>query len=232
MQIMKVVVPSLKEAFIQEMENLILSGELKIGDKLPTERELVEKTGVSLSVVGAGLSELESKGFVEIRARQGVFVTDYIRKGTISTLNAIMRYNSKLNNREVRSMIKTRIVFEQLMVREIAEHGDMDAIKKLSKYLERIEATDEPQEITDAILDLFHELAVQSDNILLPLIYNSFRAPMTGIYLRYFDKNGTGGAFNLTKTLFDFICEKKVDEACDFIEKYLLLVIEGDTAIY
>ncbi|MDL2233473.1 GntR family transcriptional regulator [Ruminococcaceae bacterium OttesenSCG-928-L11] len=35
--------PSLKALFIREVEGVILSGELQIGDKLPTERELAEK---------------------------------------------------------------------------------------------------------------------------------------------------------------------------------------------
>ena len=60
----KLTTPSLKEVFVQEVENMILSGELKIGDKLPPESELVESTGVSLSVVTAGIAELESCGFV------------------------------------------------------------------------------------------------------------------------------------------------------------------------
>ena len=49
---------SLKESFVQSIENKILSGELKIGDKLPPEREIVETMGISLTVVNAGIAEL------------------------------------------------------------------------------------------------------------------------------------------------------------------------------
>ena len=85
---------SLKESFVQSIENKILSGELKIGDKLPPEREIVETMGISLTVVNAGIAELAGKGFVEVRPRQGVFVTDYIHKGTMETLVSVMRYNN------------------------------------------------------------------------------------------------------------------------------------------
>lgn len=38
MEFKEFVTPSLTELFIKEMERLILSGELKIGERLPTER--------------------------------------------------------------------------------------------------------------------------------------------------------------------------------------------------
>ena len=108
---------SLKESFVQSIENKILSGELKIGDKLPPEREIVETMGISLTVVNAGIAELAGKGFVEVRPRQGVFVTDYIHKGTMETLVSVMRYNNgKLSPREVRSFMATRIVLERLAI--------------------------------------------------------------------------------------------------------------------
>lgn len=233
MELRKVVVPSLKEAFVIEMENQILSGALKIGEKLPPERELVEKTGVSLSVVGAGISELESKGFVEIRPRQGVFVTDYIEKGTVATLTSIMRYNNaRLNSREVRSLIESRIVLEQLMVKQVIARGDFEKVKALQQYLDIMRDSRDIAIITDAALDFFHGLSIQSDNILLPLLYNSFRTPMVGMYIRYMEKNGTDTIFNSSSTLFALVCAKKTREAQDYVTEYLTNVIEGKTAIY
>ena len=35
-----IVAPSIRELFIQQLEGAILSGQLKPGDRLPTEREL------------------------------------------------------------------------------------------------------------------------------------------------------------------------------------------------
>ena len=115
---------SLKESFVQSIENKILSGELKIGDKLPPEREIVETMGISLTVVNAGIAELAGKGFVEVRPRQGVFVTDYIHKGTMETLVSVMRYNNgKLSPREVRSFMATRIVLERLAIETAVKDG-------------------------------------------------------------------------------------------------------------
>ena len=72
----KIVAVSMTDLFVQQIENMILSGELAIGEQLPPARELSVKMGVSRTVISAGLVELEKLGFVEIRTRQGVFVCD------------------------------------------------------------------------------------------------------------------------------------------------------------
>ena len=94
---------SVRETFVREIENKILSGELKPGDKLPPARQLCKIMGVSLTVVNAGVSELASKGFVEVKPRHGTYVADYIENGNTETFFAIIRYNGgKINAKEFR----------------------------------------------------------------------------------------------------------------------------------
>ena len=80
----KITTLSLTELFVQQIENMILSGELRVGERLPAARDLCVKMDVSRPVISAGLVELEKMGFVEIQPRQGVFVSDYRRRGTMS----------------------------------------------------------------------------------------------------------------------------------------------------
>ena len=224
--------PSLKEVFVQEVENMILSGELKIGDKLPPERELVESTGVSLSVVTAGISELESCGFVEIRPRQGIFVSDYVHKGSLETLVALMRYkNLQLNGREVRSLIETRIALEQLMVQQVIERSSDEGLRALAPYLDRMDAETEPQKAIDDILDFFHELSILSDNILLPLLYHSFREAMGGMYTRFLEHNGIAPIRQTARQLYDFVLARDEAAAVEWVDIYLRRVIEGGASI-
>ena len=46
-----IVAPSIRELFIQQVEGAILSGQLKPGDRLPTERELADTMHISKTVV-------------------------------------------------------------------------------------------------------------------------------------------------------------------------------------
>ena len=72
-------IQSLKDACVSRLEQLILSGELKIGEQLPSERDFALRIGVSRPVLHAALVELDSKGLVQI-ARAG---------GSSSTTSAV-----------------------------------------------------------------------------------------------------------------------------------------------
>ena len=65
----KITALSMTDLFVEQIENMILSGELAVGEQLPPARELSLKMGVSRTVISAGLVELEKLGFVEIKPR-------------------------------------------------------------------------------------------------------------------------------------------------------------------
>ena len=66
---------SLKEVFIDKFKDLILSGELEIGKKLPSERELSDLLQISRPVVHEGLIELASIGLVSMTLPSRMTVT-------------------------------------------------------------------------------------------------------------------------------------------------------------
>ena len=54
MEFQKISSPSLRDLFIEQLEHLILSGKLQVGEKLPPERQLAEMMQVSRAVVKIG----------------------------------------------------------------------------------------------------------------------------------------------------------------------------------
>ncbi len=167
---------SLTERFVQQVENMILSGELAVGEKLPSARDLCIKMGISRPVVSAGLIELEKLGFVEILPRKGAFVCDYRRKGTVETLLAIMRYNGgAMRRNEVVSLLQVRQSLEILCMEQVILHTSDRELEAFSPFLDRIARADDPVRTAEAVFAFHHELAVLSGNMLLPLLYHSFR---------------------------------------------------------
>ncbi|MDQ3342889.1 MAG: GntR family transcriptional regulator, partial [Actinomycetota bacterium] len=57
----------ISELIVDQMRQLILGGELSTGDRLPPERELAERFGVSRVTVRDALRTLEAQGLLEIR---------------------------------------------------------------------------------------------------------------------------------------------------------------------
>ncbi|TCN33307.1 FadR/GntR family transcriptional regulator [Sinorhizobium americanum] len=58
-----------------QMRGLIERGELAPGSRLPAERELAQKLGVSRPTVREALIVLEVEGFIDIRMGSGIYVT-------------------------------------------------------------------------------------------------------------------------------------------------------------
>lgn len=205
---------SLTELFVQQVENTILSGELAVGERLPPARELSVRMGVSRPVISAGLVELEKLGFVEIRPRQGAFVCDYRRKGTVETLVAIMRYNGgAMRYNEVTSLLQVRGCLESLCVEQVIQNASEEELTALSPVLERIGEARQPEDVAEAVFAFHHELAVLSGNMLLPLLYHSFQPESLYLWTICCKKSGRRALYEQKLRLYQALLNRDVAQA-------------------
>ena len=207
---------SLTDLFVQQIENMILSGELAVGEQLAPARELSIRMGVSRPVISAGLVELEKLGFVEIRPRQGVYVCDYRRKGTMETLVAIMRYNGgALRQNEVRSLLETREAMESLCVKLVCERVNTGELEQLSPILDSIRDAKSPEEAAEQVFCFHHELAVLSGNVLMPLLYYSFHPQSVYLWSLYCKRSGIQKLYQIKLRLYSALLNRDVDSALE-----------------
>ena len=205
---------SLTDLFVQQIENMILSGELAVGEQLPPARELSIRMGVSRPVISAGLVELEKLGFVEVRPRQGVYVCDYRRKGSMETLVAIMRYNGgALRKNEVRSLLETREAMESLCVKLVCERVSTGELELLSPILDGIRDAKNPEEAAEQTFVFHHELAVLSGNVLMPLLYHSFHPQGVYLWSMYCKRSGIQQLYQIKLSLYSALLNRDVDSA-------------------
>lgn len=90
MELQKISSPSLRDLFIEQLEHLILSGKLQVGEKLPPERQLAEMMQVSRAVVNSGISELEKKGFLTVKPRSGTYVAEFQHEFALISGNTLI----------------------------------------------------------------------------------------------------------------------------------------------
>lgn len=76
MPFQKIQSEKLSTAVTEQVELLILRGILRPGERLPAERDLAERLGVSRPSLREALAQLQEDGLVETRASAGVYVTD------------------------------------------------------------------------------------------------------------------------------------------------------------
>lgn len=192
LQLKELQAPTLKELFIQEIERLILSGKLKIGDKLPSERELSEQMKVSRSVVAAGLVELKNKGFLITFPRSGTYVEDYRREGKLDTLVSIINYNGgRFRKEDARSMVELRYALKQLATETLFEDLSEEKLQHLEALAKRIAQAESIEEQAHATMEFDHELAFMSGNTIIPLIFSSFAGPYKTLISEYYQIPGT-----------------------------------------
>ena len=220
MEFEKISSPSLRELFVQQLEQMILSGKLPVGEKLPPERQLAQEMQVSRAVVNGGISDLEKKGFLVVKPRSGTYVADYRRNGTVETLLAIMNYNGgRLREEEVRSILEVRIALDTLAA-------------TLCEIVERLGAAQTIDQAVRAAYDFQHEFALLSGNTLIPLIFCSFKVAVTSLWERFCILYGIPALYENTYNLWTFLKNRDLNGAVSWIDKSVRESIDGNRKIY
>ena len=128
---------SVREAFVQQIEDKILSGELQPGDRLPPAKELGAQMGVSLTVVNAGVSELVTKGFLTVKPRHGTYVADWRENGSAETLMSLLRHNGgRLTQHDVRSYCESRVALDPFVAELVIQRSSNEQLRALGAYVE------------------------------------------------------------------------------------------------
>ena len=181
--------PTVKETFIRQMEDMILSGELEVGSRLPSERELAEKMNISKTAVHDGICDMVRTGFLDVVPRQGIFVGDYARNGTLEALESIMRYDGgRLDAQNTAALLEMRGAVEGLALKKVIDAADPEVLAQLKTILteaETIAAAGGPEvcrQLAECYFRFHHLICVASSNTLAPLIFNAFRAPSVSIW--------------------------------------------------
>ncbi len=191
-QIEPVEVQSLKDACITRLEGLILSGEIKIGQKLPAERELAEMLNVSRPVVHESLVEMEARGLVNIAPRKGVFVNDFRTFGSVALIESLLSFkNGHLDSDFRDDLCEFRLLLECETAVQAARNRTPDQLAGLEKILhaELAALSGEIKTLTELDFNFHHGVALASGNMVYPLIISSFKSVYTHLTGIFFSHN-------------------------------------------
>ena len=212
MKLKEIIAPTMKELFIQEIEKKIISGQWQEGMRLPSEREMETQMKVSRTIINGGLNILAQKGFVEIKPRQGVFVSNYIKHGNFETLLSIMNYNGgKLDRKTFDSLMNYRLETDKECAYLAAlNHDDNDLIEMKVCY-RNLQNEQDPYIISNLKLEFEHLIYMATKNTIYPLICNSFLPLNKTFSEKLFTTYGCQDASYLYADLIDAI-EKRDGE--------------------
>ncbi len=128
----KVVQKKVREEVFEQIKELINSGNLKPGDKLPSERELAEAMNVSRSSIREAILKLECMGVVEQRHGEGTYVKSLTSEPMQGLFDEfIRRKETLLDLMEIRMVLET---WSAARAAELATDAEIqDMVKCLNK---------------------------------------------------------------------------------------------------
>lgn len=148
---------------INQIENLILSQELKTGDKLPSENELMELLGVSRNSVREAISALSAMGLVTRKAKEGTIISYNYELGVCRP----MSLTYKLDGGTIADVVSFRFLLDVQIVKMVILKCTDEDFVILDKTQESLFKSTNIEELLECDHFFHFQLATISGNKLM-----------------------------------------------------------------
>src|SRR3954463_15125772 len=147
---------TLSKQVMKSIVQLLISGQLKPGDKLPTEMELLEILDVSRPVLREALSSLESLGVISRKTREGTFFNNKISSHPFSVMLALAHDN-------VQALVEARMALELGLITIAAEKISDEELVRLKQTIDVI-ANSKDKNYGEADMEFHRIIALSANN--------------------------------------------------------------------
>lgn len=136
MPFQKIHTEKLSLAVVKQIELLILRGILRPGERLPSERELAERMGVSRPSLREAIAELQDQGLLTAKAGSGIYIAEVL--GSAFSPALIQLFGS--HDEAVFDYLSFRRDMEGLTAERAARSGSESDLKVVQAILDKMEA--------------------------------------------------------------------------------------------
>ena len=215
------------ELVLKRIEEQILGGRLRVGDRLPGERQLATMLGVSRPALREALRVLEAEGVLVAHVGRGPDAGATIAAQPEDALNRLIRLNLALSHYRLDEVLEARVMLERWSVAEAARRGDPDRIAEAERILVLM---DDPGLSAEEFSDLdagFHaELVLSSGNRILGNVSAALRDAVRHVILEVFPDvpNWPATAAELQRQhreILKAIQEARVEDVASAVEEHI-----------
>lgn len=224
----EIIIESPADIIIRQIRNLLTTGELKPGDRLPAERQLADRFRVGRSFVRDAIKKLEFYGIVKTLPQSG----SYIAGLEISAMEGMIMDILKMDNYDVYSLVETRLILEVNAVKLCALRRTEKELLKLERAMVNFELKLENGLFASSVEDdmIFHRtIAEGSKNLVL----KSLLVTITPDIMTNYSKHKmcdthliVSKASQEHRELLNAIRNKDADKAEDIMREHLEEVVE------
>lgn len=144
------------EQVLAQIEQKILDGRLRAGEKLPSERELVSALGVSRTSVREALRALEAMGIIEARTGSGPDAGSVVTGRATPALANLLRLHLALAQISLADLVETRIQLEVSAARSAASAHTPEDVEQLARLIDAMKSPGLAYEQFNALDTEFH----------------------------------------------------------------------------
>jgi GntR family transcriptional repressor for pyruvate dehydrogenase complex len=162
---------------VEKFRKAIGDGALRIGDKLPPERELCVQLGVSRTSLREAIRMLRAYGVLEATQGGGTYVTDKFSENIFEFLG----FGTSLDKKNFLHLLHVRDIIESGAVEKAASSANEAALERLESLVESLENESDTTKL--GLLDAtFHETIIEmAGNPILTAFYRMiFKMLMQG----------------------------------------------------
>jgi len=124
----------LSEEVSGNLQRRIARGEIKPGDRLPTEKALGDAFGVSRAVVREAIARLKADGLIETRQGSGAFVVEVPK-----TINLRFWQGAGPELDELRDIFELRAMLEGAVAELAAQRRDASDLQAMAEHLQAMD---------------------------------------------------------------------------------------------
>jgi GntR family transcriptional repressor for pyruvate dehydrogenase complex len=167
---------SVPEHVFEQIAAEVLSGGMRPGESLPSERRLAEVLGVSRPAVREALKRLSAAGLVEVRQGDTTTVRDFRRYAGLDLLPRLLLRAGKIDVAVARSILETRLHNGPKVAELATERRPAHLAELLDDSVRQLDAEDDPIERQRIALAFWDHIVDGADSIAFRLMYNTLRA--------------------------------------------------------
>lgn len=226
----RIVRKKLSDEVFSRLKQLIENGELRAGDDMPSERELMERFGVGRPAIREAMQALAGKGLVEISHGERAKVLQVTAESIFRQVDLPAKLMLSGSSDSLEYLKSARIFFERGMVREAATRATGDDIAELRTLL-----AGQSQNIGDS--ELFIDADMAFHQKIARISGNPIFAAVSGAMLGWLKSYHTEmliwtGRENFTLAEHEEIIRAIEKGDADLAEKAMIKHLERSRALY
>lgn len=182
MPFQKIESEKLSDSVVRQIERLILQGILRPGERLPSERDLSDRLGVSRPSLREAVSALEAEGLLVTRASSGIYVAEVLNSAfSPALINLFARHPDA-----VFDYLDFRRDLEAMAAERAARLGSDTDLKVVDAVFQKMEAAAQKRDPADeAALDAeFHMAIIEASHnvVMLHMMRAMFGLLREGVF--------------------------------------------------